>query len=204
METLDDERREALLRDHARLVREHMTRLATTAYWDQFDSPPELVVMFLPGETFFSAALQHDPELIEYGVAEKVIPASPTTLIALLRSVAYGWRQERIAQNARQISEAGRDLHDRVGALAEHFVEMRQGLSSAIEAYNGAVASLERRVLPQARRLADLGASSDGPLPELAEIEIALRKLDRPETAGVRADVTTLPPPVQAQDRVES
>ena len=203
-ETLDDARREMLLRDHARQVREHMARLADTAYWDQFDSPPEFVVLFLPGETFFSAALQHDPALIEYGVAEKVIPASPTTLIALLRSVAYGWRQERIAQNAREISDAGRELHDRVRAFAEHFAGMRDGLSSAIDAYNGAVGSLERRVLPQARRLADLGASSEGPLPELTEIEIALRTLDRPEMAGARADVTTLPPPLQSQDRVES
>ena len=205
METQDDERREALLRDHAGRVREHMTGLAGAAYWDQFESPPEFVIMFLPGETFFSAALQHDPTLIEYGVAEKVIPASPTTLIALLRSVAYGWRQERIAQNAREISDTGRELHDRVRLFAEHFAGMRRGLSSAIEAYNGAVGSLERRVLPQARRLADLGAASDGALPELTEIEVSLRALDEPNLAAVRADATALPSALQSEgERVES
>jgi len=179
IEATDDATREARLRDHARQVREHMTQLASRAYWDQLgksdSSTPEFVVMFLPGETFFSAALQYDPSLIEFGVDKQVIPASPTTLIALLRAVAYGWRQERMAENAREIASLGAELHERVRTFTEHFVNMRKGLERAVESYNNAVGSLERKVLVQTRRFRDLSAATGEPIPPLEPIALALR-----------------------------
>ena len=182
MDATDDATRDAHLRLHARHVRDHMTALGQKAYWGQFAESPELVVMFLPGETFFSAALQHDPALIEYGVAQKVIPASPTTLIALLRSVAYGWQQERVARNAAEISELGRELYERLRVFAGHHDELRRGLQKAVESYNRSVGSLERMVLPQARRFRDLGATAAAELPEAAAVETTLRALDAATT----------------------
>ncbi|HEX6614788.1 MAG TPA: DNA recombination protein RmuC [Gemmatimonadales bacterium] len=179
----DDGAREHLLRDHARQVREHMVQLGSKAYWHQFEPAPDFVVMFLPGEAFFSAACGHDPSLIEFGVSQQVIPASPTTLISLLRAIAYGWRQERIARNAQEISALGRELHERIGTMAEHFDALGRALDRSVDAYNRAVGSLEGRVLVSARRFRELGVSGDE-LAELPGVEHAVRGLQAPELLG--------------------
>ncbi len=176
-ETNDEETRRDCLTNHARQVRDHMNTLSGKKYWEQFDATPEFVVMFLPGETFFSAALEQDSGLIEHGVLNRVIPASPTTLIALLKAVAYGWNQEKLARNAQQISELGKELHDRLRNLAGHITSVGTGLDRAVESYNKAVGSLESRVLVSARKFAELGASVADDIPQLEPIETTARAL---------------------------
>jgi DNA recombination protein RmuC len=183
-ETDDDDVRKKHLIDHARQVRDHMTQLGRKSYQDQFDPTPDLIVLFLPGEMLFSAALQQDPQLIEFGVGEKVVLATPTTLITLLRTVAYGWKQEALARNAQEISELGRQLHDRISVLAGHWARVGRNLGEAVGAYNSAVASMETRVLVSARRFRDLKAVPDErEIDVLEPIETIPRTLDVPELA---------------------
>ncbi|HEX7287735.1 MAG TPA: DNA recombination protein RmuC, partial [Candidatus Angelobacter sp.] len=177
VESDDDERRRGKLVQHAAQVRTHLNQLGSKAYWEQFEASPEFVVMFLPGEMFFSAALEQEPGLIEFGVEKKVIPASPTTLIALLKAVAYGWNQEKLARNAHEISMLGKELHDRLRTFAEHVGDVGKGLDDAVESYNKAVGSLESRVLVSARRFAELGAPVTKDIPNLAGIETTTRNL---------------------------
>lgn len=188
-EVSDEDAQRSRLAAHAQQVRAHIAALGRKAYWDQFDPSPEFVVLFLPGEMFFSAALQQDPELIEYGVAEKVIPATPTTLIALLRAVAYGWRQEALAQNAQEVADLGKQLYERIVNLAEHWTDVGSRLDKAVEAYNRSVATLESRVLVSARRLRDLKAApEDVELEVIEPVERTVRGLQAVELAAVSSD----------------
>jgi DNA recombination protein RmuC len=158
-------------------VRAHMQSLGRKSYWEQFDQAPEFAVLFLPGECFFSAALESDPTLIEAGAEQNLILATPTTLIALLRAVAYGWRQEKLAQNAAEISALGKELYKRLSDMGAHWAKVGMGLERAVEAYNSATGSLESRVMVSARKFAELKTAPLGvEIGELAPVEKAVRE----------------------------
>lgn len=175
-EARDDAQRAEALRRHADQVRKRMDELSLKAYWAQFDCAPEFVVLFLPGEQFLGAALDQDPRLIEEGFARGVVLATPTTLVALLRAVAYGWQQQQLNTHAEAAGRLGKELYERMAVLAEHVNDVGQALSKSITAYNRAVGSLETRVLPAARKFRDLGVSSDKEIPRLEPAELVPRK----------------------------
>ena len=199
LEAKDDAERTARLQDHARHIRQHILKLSAKSYWEQFRPTPEFVVLFLPGEAFYGAALDHDAGLIEEGVAQRVLLATPTTLIGVLKAVAYGWQQEKIAENARSVSELGRELHERLSILGEHFVTLGKRLDSATAAYNHTLGSLERRVLPTARRFADLGVSGRREIPALSGVDRAAQVPQAPELSR-EAEETVLELPTAGGD----
>ena len=178
LEAPDEATRRDRLQAHARQVRTHLTQLGAKAYWDQFDNSPEFAVLFLPGETFFSAALEHDPQLIEYGVSQSVILATPTTLIALLKAIAYGWRHEKMAENAQMVSALGRELYDRVAVLTSHMVKLRRGLDASVKAFNQTAGCLESRVLVTTRKFKELGAAGGEAIETLEGCDRTPRRLD--------------------------
>ncbi|MFZ0089772.1 MAG: DNA recombination protein RmuC [Solirubrobacteraceae bacterium] len=178
----DESEREQFLRDHARLLRKHVKALADKAYWARLDCTPDMVVMFLPGESLLGAALDADSALLEDAMAQRVLIATPTTLLAMLHSVAYGWQQERVAQSAQEISELGRELHGRLVKLSTLLATLGTRLNRAVGAYNDAIGSYEARVLPSARRFADHGAISEGSeLPELEPVTVSARTVHAAE-----------------------
>jgi DNA recombination protein RmuC len=182
LEASDDDARMSLLEQHAQQVRHHIEKLSRKAYWEQFDNAPDFVVLFLPGEVFFSAALERDPMLIEYGADKKIILATPTTLIALLRAVCYGWRQEKLAQNAREISQLGGELYKRFADLSVHIGRLGKSLNHSVEAYNRAAGNIETRVLVTARKFRELGAAPLGmEIEVLPQVEQIARELQAPE-----------------------
>ncbi|HKG04802.1 MAG TPA: DNA recombination protein RmuC [Conexibacter sp.] len=184
-EARDETTRTQQLAAHARLLREHVKRLSAKAYWDQFDTAPDFVFLFLPGEHFYSAALEADPSLLEEGARQSVLIATPTTLIALLRAVAYGWQQERVAEDARAVAQLGRELHRRLETFAEHLQRVGTRLRGAVGAYNDAVGSFEHRVLPGVRRLAEHGVvSTERELAALERVEPTVRELVEREPVG--------------------
>jgi DNA recombination protein RmuC len=179
--TTDEQIRQAKLKEHARLVRTHITALSRKSYWETVQPTPEFVLLFLPGETFYSAALENDPKLIEDGVDQNVIIATPATLIALLKAVSYGWRQEQMTANAQEVSRLGKDLYDRLRVFTSHFADIGKGLDRAVEFYNKGVGSLEARVLVTARKFKERGAIAGEEIEVLEPIDKTTRPLSLDE-----------------------
>jgi DNA recombination protein RmuC len=191
LEATDERLRAEKLNRHANLVRTHIKNLSAKGYWEQFQPAPEFVVMFLPGEMFFSAALEQDPRLIELGVENRVVLATPTTLIALLRAVAYGWQQERIARNAQEISNIGKELYARISTLTEHFGNVGRSIDRAADAYNKAIGSLESRVLVTARKFRELGSTTGDEIDALQPIDKTTRIIQTTESNKEPQDAVT-------------
>jgi len=183
----DDARREALAR-HARQVEERVRELGRKSYWEQFEHSPEFAVLFLPGDQFLSAALAEKPDLIDAALAQRIIVTTPSTLMALLKVIAYGWRQSRLTENAREIREMGQDLHKRLGVFVGHLQKVGRSFGSAIESFNAAVGSMERNVLPQARKFGELGATSEAAIDPVEQIEKGVRALASAPTPALESD----------------
>jgi DNA recombination protein RmuC len=184
-EAPDDATKATRLREHARQLREHVTRLGNKAYWQRFQPTPDVVVLFVPAEALLTAALHHDPALLEFSLTKNVLLASPITLVGLLRAVAFGWQQERMTQNAQEISELGRTLYERICKMAEHFDRLGGSLKRSVEAYNEAVGSMESRVLVTARRLKDLGVAATVDVEPVPPIDTSVRPTRTPELTGL-------------------
>jgi DNA recombination protein RmuC len=196
LDASDEAEQKELLRRHGRQARQHIDALASKAYHAQLDASPEFVVMFIPNEGVYCAALEAEPTLLEHGAARGVLIATPTTLIALLHATYYGWRQEKIAESAREIAAAGRELHKRIATFLEPYAKLGRQLNSAVNAYNQGVGSLDARVLPQLRRLEEAGAGSEKALPRLEGLDTPAKLIVAPELTAP-AD-TTDPPPAKA------
>jgi DNA recombination protein RmuC len=186
----DDEMRTVKLQAHARQVREHVEKLGSKAYWEALERSPEFVVLFLPGETLFSAALQHDLSLIEHGLKQRVLLASPITLIALLTTVAHSWRQEALTENFREVAALGRELYDRLANFAGHLNDVRKRLDGAVQSYNQAAGSFESRVLVTARRMKDLKVTTAEEIPPAESIDTVPRVLKQMNLMGLPEDAT--------------
>jgi DNA recombination protein RmuC len=192
-ETGDDSTRATKLVAHARQVKEHVDRLGSKAYWEQLDGSPEMVVLFLPGETLFAAALQHDLTLVEHGLRQRVLLASPITLIALLTTVAHTWRQEALADNYREVARIGGEFYERLATFSDYFDDLRRKLDGAVQAYNKAVGSLEGRVLVSARRLRDLSVTTKDEIPPTETIDTVPRVLQQANLMGLPGEATATP-----------
>lgn len=188
IETDDHQQRENHMRHHARKVRERMKELASKSYWEQFKQSPDFVILFIPGEQFLTAALDYDKQLLEDAFANRVILATPTTLVALLRSVAYGWQQARISQNAEQVRDLAQELYKRLSTFSGHLQKVGKNLDDSVSNYNKAIGSLERQVLPNARKFPELGVQTKEPLPHLDEIEQKSRTVPIIDTPADRDD----------------
>jgi DNA recombination protein RmuC len=172
------EERSGKLREHAQQVRAHLSKLGQKGYFEKFSPAPEFVVLFLPGEAFFSSAMEQDPTLLEEGINRNVILATPTTLIALLKAVYYGWKQETIAENARKISDLGRELYERTATMTEYLAKVGVSLDNSVDAFNQAIASYESRVIPSARRLKELGVAGQKEIREILKVEVRARSVE--------------------------
>jgi DNA recombination protein RmuC len=179
LDATDEPTRAARMAEHAQKVRTHIDALGAKSYWEQFQPAPEFVVLFMPGDHFLSAALQADSSLLERAITRRVLLATPTTLIALLKAASFGWRQEAVSQNAEEIARIGRDLHARMATFAEHLERAGNGIAAAVKSYNAAVGSFEQSLLPGARRFAELGAKGAKQLPEPAPIDTTPRDVTR-------------------------
>jgi DNA recombination protein RmuC len=177
----EDGVRSGRLADHVRQVKDHVAKLGAKAYWDQLPASPELVVLFLPAEAIYMAAIERDSALIDYGVSRNVLIASPLTLIALLRAASFGWKQERLAINAEEISRLGKALHESVGTMAEHLEDLRRRMDGTFSTFNKVIGSFENNVLVKARRFRELGAGSVKEIPVIDPLETVARKLDAPK-----------------------
>lgn len=193
VEATDEEARALALKQHGQQLRTHIGQLSAKAYWEQLGDAPDFVVMFVPGEAFLSAACLEDPGLLEAALDKRVILASPTLLVALLRTISMGWRQEKLAEHAQRISDEARELHDRIAVMAEHFVTMGSRLGKAVESYNAGIGSLESRVLVSARRISEYGVSVTKEIADTVPIEVAIRPISAAEllTSGRQGDAGT-------------